>query len=216
MLIINFLKIVIFPLLLYIIYYILIQILFALYDYYERINKVEYLFCYGSNSINQLKYRLISNDNFIYHPAHIENYCMIFGGFSKKWFGSVASICPLNNTNVYGIAVKLTDTQIQILNLYEKGYTKKIMKVYFENSNTYHNAYVYIKNNIKFQGLPNVEYLEAINNMLNDRYPFDDKIDDIKDNIDNNNNNIIIRFLINNKLVKYGYWSKKDGIKKIK
>jgi hypothetical protein len=163
-----------------------------------------YLFCYGSNSISQIKDRLSIYDDIIYYPAHIKNYCRIFGGYSKKWSSSVASIYPLENNNIYGIIVKLNEKQIIELDKFEKGYTRKIMEVFIENKKIYCNVNVYIKNDITFNGFPSIKYLEAINSMLNNRY----------DN-SNNNRKIMIRVFQNNKIVTPRYWTKENGIELI-
>ena len=170
---------------------------------------IEYVFCYGSNSINQLKERLLEYGDIEYHPARLKNYCRIFSGFSKKWFGGIATIVPLKNNYVYGITVKITAKQLSMLDYYEKGYTRNIMKVYFEDIRKNYNVYVYIKNNTKFIELPSAKYMESINRMLNDRYP---------SSPNNLNRKIKIRKYINKtyvtdeeKIIVCGFWTEKDG-----
>jgi len=151
-----------------------------------------YLFCYGSNSIDQIKQRLNIVDNIEYFPSHINNYCRIFGGFSKKWNGGVSSIYPSLSKKVYGITVRLTIKQLEELDNFENGYSKKMIQVYFENDKKYYDTYVYIKDNIIFKSFPSNTYLEAINSMLNDRYP---------KSLKNTNRKIIIRIIKNKDLM---------------
>ena len=169
----------------------------------------EYLFCYGSNSINQLKERLLESGDIEYHPARIKNYCRIFAGFSKKWFGGIATIVPLKNNYVYGITVKITPKQLSMLDFYEKGYTRNIIKVYFEDIQKNYNVYVYIKDNTKFMELPSAKYMESINTMLSDRYPFSPN---------NLTRKIKIRKYSNKtdvtdeeKIIVCGFWTEKDS-----
>jgi hypothetical protein len=168
---------------------------------------IVYLFCYGSNSINQIKQRLNIDEDIEYFPSYINNYCRIFGGFSKKWSGGVASIYPLLSNKVYGITVKLTNKQLEELDNFEKGYSKKIVKVYFENDKNYYDTYVYIKDNITFSALPSITYLDAINSMLNNRYPDHDH-----KSSNNSYRKIMIRVYKNKNIVVLGNWTKENGI----
>jgi hypothetical protein len=74
------------------------------------------------------------------------------------------------------------------------------------------NAYVYIKDNIIFKALPSIKYLEAINSMLNDRYP---------ELSSNSNRTIIVRIIKdttmnlskhNVDIITFGYWNKEKCI----
>jgi len=197
-----FIKIVFFLIFLNLLYYTIVKILFKIYFYFEKKLKYDnvYLFCYGSNSINQIKERLNIVSDIEYYPSHINNYSRIFCGFSKKWNGGVASIHPSLFNKVYGITVKLNEKQLEILDNFEKGYSKNIIKVYFENDKKYHDTYVYIKNNIIFNALPSLKYLDSINEMLNDRNP------------KSSNRKIMIKIYKNENILTLGNWTKEDGI----
>lgn len=172
---------------------------------------MEYLFCYGSNSINQLKERLLETGNIEYHPTRLKNYCRIFAGFSKKWFGGIATMVPLKNNYVYGITVKIPTEQLNILDSYEKGYTRKILKVYFEDIRKNYNVYVYIKDNTKFIELPSAKYMESINTMLNDRYPLSSNNSNRKIKIRGYGNKTDLTEIYEEKIIVYGFWTEKDG-----
>ena len=185
-------------------YYIILKIYIYLYNTnkYKHSHKMTYnhsqiyLFSYGSNSIEQLKKRLSRIDNFVYYPAYINNYTRIFAGNSKRWDGGIASIYPCDKSKVYGIAVEVTQTELEVLDLYEGGYNRSIMKGYNQKLKKEEDYYVYIKQNNKFYTFPSDEYLEAIDKMLNDR----------NSNIDTDQRRILIKGIINNKLVTLGTW----------
>lgn len=152
------------------------------------------LFCYGSNSIQQLKERLQITDNLSFEKAYIKNYVRIFCGISNKWNGGVSSIYPLKGKNVYGILVKIKMEDLEKLNHYEKGYHLEVKDVNIKNNVI--KSFVYVKNNMKFNKLPSDDYMIAINNMLNDR------------NNNTINRKIIIRGIIDKKVKIIKIWSK--------
>ncbi len=156
------------------------------------------LFSYGSNSIKQLKSRLDLKDDVKYYNAYITDYIRIFAGISKKWGGGgVASIYPSKGAILYGIAVELTELQLNLLDTYESGYERRIIKCVVENEE--YQCHVYIKKNNQFKSFPSDDYLRAINTMLNDRENNEDR-------------KIFIRGVIKNKIINFGFWTKKDGL----
>lgn len=178
-----------------------------------------YLFCYGSNSVKQIKERLNIERKLEYYPAYIKNYARIFAGKSKKWEnGGIASIIPLRYSIVYGICVKITEEELLQMDTHEGGYYRIIVDGKIQSKkNRSESFYVYLKNNIDFSVLPSEKYLVSIHNMLNDRTIFN-----INNNINTNTNNItadninkkiIIRGLVDKKLVKIGYWNIISGFK---
>ena len=155
------------------------------------------LFCYGSNSIKQIKERINDTENIKeieFQQAYLDNHVRIFAGKSIKWEdGAVASVYPLVGKKVYGIAVTLNDHQLQKLNKFEKGYSLIQKDIVIKNKVI--NAFVYVKDKIEFSKLPSDSYMNAINDMLNDR-GFND------------NRTILIRSVINNKVKIIYKWNK--------
>lgn len=194
---ILFFKIILIISLLIIIYLIIKNIFFKLKQKYI------YLFCYGSNSVHQIKERLNIYSEIEYFPGFINNYCRIFAGFSKKWNGGVASISFSKKNKVYGIIIKINETDLKKLDMFEKGYIRKIMNVYSEYHNNYLCCNVYIKYNEKYFDYPSVKYIEAINKMLNDRY---------YDSPNNLSRKIIIKIKQDDKIINIGNWTNKDGL----
>jgi hypothetical protein len=203
---ILFIKVVIFVILLIVLYFTILKILFNLYLYFEKnmINDDVYLFFYGSNSINQIKERLNIKSDIEYYPSHIKNHCRIFAGFSKRWNSAIASIYPLLNNNVYGITIKINKKYLEEMDKFEKGYSRIMIKVYFETKKKYYDCYVYIKDNLSFYQFPSIKYLEAINKMLNDRY---------SKSSNKLNRKIMIRIKKNENIINLGNWTNENGIK---
>jgi len=161
------------------------------------------LFCYGSNSIKQLKERLHITENIYAKKAYINNYVRIFAGYSKRWNGGIASIFPCNGKKVYGILVKLKLEELEILNSYECGYHLKILDV--STKNNIFQSFVYVKDNNKFKKLPSEEYMNGINSMLNDRSK--------KKN--NKFRKIFIRYVVNNKIKLLQIWTPEKNLNKL-
>jgi hypothetical protein len=102
-----------------------------------KIKNGKYLFCYGSNSIEQIKERLNIERDIFYHPAFINNYTRIFCGMSKKWDnGGISSIYPMRSNKVFGITVYLTEDEIKRLDEYEGGYTRTPIEGNIQNLTT--------------------------------------------------------------------------------
>jgi gamma-glutamylcyclotransferase (GGCT)/AIG2-like uncharacterized protein YtfP len=157
-----------------------------------------FLFSYGSNSIEQLKDRLSIDRVLLYKKAYMKDYIRIFAGKSNKWNGCVASIYPKKDKKVYGIAIEISEDEINKLNAFESGYSLEIKKIIIEEDKEEIDCYVYIKKNNKLNLFPSESYLSAINKMLNNR-------------IHKKNRKIMIRVIKNNKLVLLGFWTIENG-----
>ena len=163
------------------------------------------VFSYGSNSIKQLQGRL-NNPLLKSYYAYILNYKRIFCGYSQNWNSGVASLFPYNNEKTEGIVVFLNKEEIEILDKYEKNYNKQkiICNVLYKSLNKEffieEECIVYIANNNDFIIVPSMQYLVAINLMLNQH---------------NKNNTINISGLINNNLVNIKTWNFPKNIKNL-
>jgi hypothetical protein len=74
-------------------------------------NRTFNLFCYGSNGLNQLSWRLnitIANMKPKAWGAKVKGKCRAFGGYSKKWKGSVATLINDPDGIVFGIIIEIT------------------------------------------------------------------------------------------------------------
>ena len=140
----------------------------------NQYNNGQYLFCYGSNSLSQLKQRL-KKENLIVKKAYLPNYVRIFAGNSTKWNGGVASIIQANSYHqVKGCVVYVHDSDLFKLDKYEGAhkddspfsrtnniYRRKYIKIFDENHNEI-SAITYIKNNQNWLYYPSTEYLQAV------------------------------------------------------
>lgn len=140
------------------------------------------LFSYGSNSTKQIRERLKLTEYLVFKPAYINNHIRIFAGNSKKWNGGVASLYPCKNKKTYGIVVELTEDKLSILSEYEKGYHLEKKVVILDKKEI--ECYIYIKNKNKFINPPSLSYINAINEMLDERK-----------NIKNIDRKLLIRYL---------------------
>ena len=137
-------------------------------------NYGHYLFCYGSNSISQLKERL-KKDNLIVKKAYLTNHLRIFAGNSTRWKGGVASIIPAHENNIVkGSMVYLYESDLIKLDKYEGAhkdespfsrinniYRRKYIKIFDEKNNEI-SAITYVKNNQNWLHYPSSEYLDAL------------------------------------------------------
>ncbi len=148
---------------------------------------INFLFSYGSNNSIQVKERVNSEEPIRFYPAYIKDYVRIFCGISKRWNGGIASITPCEDSNVYGIVLKLTNSQLAKLDSYEGGYTREKIKIVCQSSLTKGEqidrgrrqsvmgkeriieGFVYIKNESIFKYLPSQAYMESIRIMLDER-----------------------------------------------
>lgn len=151
------------------------------------------LFSYGSNSTKQIRERLKLKEYLLFKPAYINNHIRIFAGNSKRWNGGVASLYPCKNKITYGITVEITEDQLFILSEYEKGYHLEKKIVISDKKEI--ESYMYIKDKNRFIKHPSLSYLNAINEMLNERK-----------NIKNIDRKLLIRYL--NKYEKISIFNK--------
>lgn len=185
----------------------------------KKIKNGKYLFCYGSNSIEQIKERLNIERDIVYHAAFINNYTRIFCGISKKWDnGGISSIYPLLENKVFGISVYLSEDEIKRLDEHESGYTRMQLEgniQYLINKKSKKKIFeVYIKNNNNFRQLPSENYMKAILKMIRCRDSFKEKEYqmDENDTIDENlYKRILIKIFINKTILKIGYWTENGG-----
>lgn len=142
-----------------------------------------YLFCYGSNSINQLKKRLNLKQIDV-KKAYLPDYVRIFSGHSNKWNGGTASIIP-NKENHYvkGTIVFLKESEFKKLDKFEGAH--KNLNPFSKKDNVYRRNYItvkdsndndiycvtYIKNNHSWMSYPSDEYLEAIKTNMKKYWP---------------------------------------------
>lgn len=124
-----------------------------------------YIFSYGSNNTKQLCER-VGASNLIPLSGYILDYIRIFAGNSKYRNGGVASIFPSKGQKVFGSLVTLTNDQLVILDGFEVGYDRVVMKVHSKIGIV--DSYVYVRRDYKYDKPPSQEYLEAIRINLNE------------------------------------------------
>lgn len=133
-----------------------------------------YLFCYGSNSLSQIKKR-VENNNLTNKKAYLPGYVRIFAGYSKKWNGGTASILKSSiDHHVKGSLVYLKESELKKLDKYEGA--NKSSNPFSKEDNIYRRCYVnvkddknnnihclvYIRNNHDWIEYPSNDYLEAL------------------------------------------------------
>ena len=136
-----------------------------------------YLFCYGSNSIEQVKERT-KNYELKSKKAYLPNYSRIFSGKSNKWNGAVASIIENNNNKIKELLIFLKEKHLDKLDKFvgankninpfskkDNLYSRKYLTVKDENHNDI-KCITYIKNNHEWILPPSEEYLTSIRNHL--------------------------------------------------
>lgn len=150
---------------------------------YTKNQVSHYLFCYGSNSLNQLKKRL-NKKTLKSEKAYLPNYLRIFSGHSNKWNGGTASIIDANeNYYVKGSIVELNDFDLNRLDKFEGAnkdpnpysrinniYRRKYVNVIDSNGNKIQSI-TYIKNNHNWMSYPSEEYLRAVKENIQEYWP---------------------------------------------
>jgi uncharacterized membrane protein YgcG len=76
------------------------------------------VFCYGSNGIEQMRDRC-RNDALTARRARLPDASRVFGGWSERWGGAVASVKPLADHEVQGSVVDLDLSEIILLDHFE-------------------------------------------------------------------------------------------------
>ena len=117
-----------------------------------------YLFSYGSNDKEQLEDRLGRSD-IEFYKASINNYERIFGGYSDRWNGAVASIIEQNGELCKGAYCSVSDIDLETLDNFESSYTRELITITTESKEM--QAYTYIKVDTEWVDHPSVEYLDA-------------------------------------------------------
>jgi hypothetical protein len=152
-------------------------------------------FSYGSNSTTQLAKRVGRNAlELITHPGVLKNHARIFAGYSTIWKGAVSSVHPMQKVNTYGMITELDQKDLLKLDKFEGGYTRKSCTVYDRILNSDVVCQIYFKNEKTFDCLPDISYLNAIRQMLDET------------NMPHRNKMIIRRLSPAGKVVKIGSW----------
>ncbi|EOD29048.1 hypothetical protein EMIHUDRAFT_234282 [Emiliania huxleyi CCMP1516] len=76
------------------------------------------VFCYGSNGIEQMRDRC-RNGGLTSCRARLPDASRVFGGWSERWAGAVASVQPLAGHEVRGSVVDLDSAEIELLDSFE-------------------------------------------------------------------------------------------------
>lgn len=143
-----------------------------------------FLFCYGSNSIEQIKKRLNIKKKIDVKKAYLPNHIRIFAGHSKKWNGGTATVIKTNEDYyVKGTIIYLSETELEKLDKYEGAnknmnpfskidniYRRKYIKVKDPNDN-YISCIIYVKNKKDWISYPSDEYLNAIKKNISIYWP---------------------------------------------
>lgn len=131
------------------------------------------VFSYGSNGAEQLRTR-VKNPTLTPVKALLMDAERVFGGWSGKWGGAVATLVPRTDKAVQGSVVELTEEELAMLDVFEDTepgnpyglsgmYRRQDATVMIgEDLQTPHEVVVYIKNDVDWEGPPSEKYLEAI------------------------------------------------------
>lgn len=179
-------------------------------DIFDIFNENEcYFFSYGHLSIELLSSIFErKSETILYKNCYLGGYKRIFCVNDEEDNTSIASVHQDMWETVYGILVKITYGELDLLKSYHKNYTLYKMNVNLsykmashisdEEMYDYRNrkCYVFIHRNIvnNSEIKPSIEYLNSIRNMLNDRKKLDSdiitrpiQISCVKTNLDNEN-----------------------------
>ena len=126
-----------------------------------------WVFCYGSNGMEQLRERVGHVGPWTYRPVVLKGYARIFSGYSGTWKGGVASIWPSPKHKVYGSIVQMTATEIKKLDKYEGvgtpgWYYQEDVVVHDAITGKEYKAMGYIKEDMEMTDVPSVKYLQSI------------------------------------------------------
>ena len=126
-----------------------------------------WVFCYGSNGMEQLRARVDHKGPWEYRPVVLKGYARIFSGYSGTWNGAVASIWPDPKRKVYGSIVKMTKTEIKKLDRYEGvgaagWYYQDTFTVHDAHTGEAYTAMGYVKEDMEMTAVPSVKYLHSI------------------------------------------------------
>ena len=132
------------------------------------------IFSYGSNSMPQLRGRVLNNE-LVSVPAYLDGWTRVFCNKGLWGDGGVASLAPCATMRTYGAVVHLNDNELQLLNGYEKGYTLTPVQAMYSldptsSSPFLHTCFCYLADDPEFQQDPAEPYLTAIHVMLREHY----------------------------------------------
>jgi hypothetical protein len=151
------------------------------------------VFSYGSNSLAQLRGRVLNNE-LIGRPAIAIDWNRIFCLQTSHWGGSedfsaVASLHPSKGGRTLGSVVELSSIEVERLNNYERFYTLTDINVCIGRSEIVEKACAYVANSPTYMCLPSEFYLTAIHCMLRENFPVEPiAINKIRSLVDNSNN----------------------------
>ena len=140
------------------------------------------VFCYGSNGIEQMRDRC-RNGGLTSCRARLPDASRVFGGWSERWAGAVASVQPLAGHEVRGSVVDLDSAEIELLDSFE---ATNPDAPYVRTGAVYHRqdvvvlvqreaggpevaavALVYVKVDASWRGPPSQRYVDAcVRNVL--------------------------------------------------
>ena len=128
-------------------------------------------FAYGSN-LNQTRMKKRCPGSFVWARARLQDYQLLFGGYSETWDGAVANVVPWDGHYVDGVIYKVTSDDIRRLDRAEghpRAYKRKnIVVEAFLNDGIYEeNAFTYVKPPKKFNqelDFPQEDYRRLIGN----------------------------------------------------
>lgn len=130
------------------------------------------MFSYGSNGVEQLRDR-VGNPSLSAVKALLPNAQRVFGGWSSRWDGAVATVVPRAGYTVQGSIALLTSAELRLLDGFERtvpddpyavggAYRRHDVTVMVgDDGLTLQAAVIYILNDAKWEGLPSLTYLEA-------------------------------------------------------
>ena len=124
-------------------------------------NKHYNLFCYGSNNINQVRYRT-KNPKLISNKALLLDHIRIFAGESKMWGnGAVASLKEKLGKNCRGSYVILNEQELNMIKKFE-GIMYTTKQVEIEVNNQKIKAVTFIKIDNEWLNHPTIDYINAV------------------------------------------------------
>ena len=148
------------------------------------------VFCYGSNGVAQLRQR-VHNSQLVSVPATLHDADRVFGGWSDRWEGAVASIIPsFTGRAVRGSVVMLSDSELKLLDgfegcdsvdVYGRGgvYRRQDIEVHTDDGKR--SAVTYVKNCLEWRGPPSEAYLGACRTHLREVWDAGEAVVEIRD-----------------------------------
>ena len=122
-----------------------------------------YYFAYGSN-LNHRQMLERCPDNQLMFTATLQNYKLVFAGWSRQWRGGQASIKPFRGDKVLGAIYEISERDLRRLDKYEgypDTYDRLKITVYRDTGESIE-AITYIKLSQSEETKPSPEYLATI------------------------------------------------------